>query len=180
MLLFVSSRSLCVYQLSDIESDEPLSQRPAEHVVVLPIDESFRLSESQVVQNGDCYRDSGSESITAPFIIYIPAATRRVVYMTVDVVVDQSDGSDIESQVRAALFCLLQRYVVIIHGQSKEKHVVKRKPTHRDSAPRRCQSRIIDMCDRVAPIDRAPYVVSRKRRPMHRQPISSLGSNVFL
>ena len=82
--------------MSDIESDEPLSQRPAEHVVVLPIDESFRLSESQVVYRSGCSRGSGSESITAPFIIYL-VATRRVVYVTINVVVDQSDGSDIES-----------------------------------------------------------------------------------
>ena len=89
--------------MTDSDSDATLTKCPGnmESAVVLPMDESFRLSESQVVFHGEAFRQEEAAGIVGPFLIYLPIETRRVVYVSVDVVVDQHDGSDIESEARA-------------------------------------------------------------------------------
>ena len=89
--------------MSESDSDATLAMSPAnlESAVVLPMDESFRLSESQVVFHGEALRQEEAALLRGPFIIYLPVETRRVVYVSVDVVVDQHEGSDIESEARA-------------------------------------------------------------------------------
>ena len=92
----VAFRSMFCRAMSD--SDETIAfGSPQEHVVVLPIEEAFRVSESQIIVHGDMYRDDDEVNITAPFILYLPVQTRRVVYVTVDVVVGRGEGSDIEA-----------------------------------------------------------------------------------
>ena len=104
------------------DSDETIAfGSPQEHVVVLPIEEAFRVSESQVIVHGDMYRDDDEVNITAPFILYLPVQTRRVVYVTVDVVVDRGEGSDIEALAPAGFS--LQRYCEIMMAVRKKKRI---------------------------------------------------------
>ena len=79
------------------DSDETIAfGSPQEHVVVLPIEEAFRVSESQVIVHIEMYRDDHAATITVPFVMCPPVQTRRVMYVTVDVLVDRGEGSDIE------------------------------------------------------------------------------------
>ena len=170
----VAFRSLFCRAMSD--SDETIAfGSPQEHVVVLPIEEAFRVSESQVIVHSKMYRDDHAATITAPFILYLPVQTRRVVYVTVDVVVDRGEGSDIEAQAPAGFS--LQRQREILMAVRKKKNRSKRKGfQRRRTAAKPAKKGVHTHMRANRTKKRAPHEVNRRRTKMRRMPFNSMGA----
>ena len=74
--------------------EEELGENPC---VFLPLEESVRLTDDQVIYRGEFIPTVQNERPDACLMVLLPVAASRVRLVAFDVVVDLHDGSDIET-----------------------------------------------------------------------------------
>ena len=70
---------------------------PDDKCIVIPLEDSVRLTPDQVIYRGEFFASEESTSSTEPLVVLLPVALNRVRLVSFDLVVDAHCDSDIEN-----------------------------------------------------------------------------------
>ena len=70
---------------------------PDDKCIVIPLEDSVRLTPDQTIYRGEFFASEESTSSTEPLVVLFPVALSRVRLVSFDLVVDAHSDSDIEN-----------------------------------------------------------------------------------